>query len=501
MRAPARGRLGDAHAARPRSRRPCVGVDRGAGRVGVPAVGRPQARPAPRRECTSSRSSQPEPGPAVAAHDRRTDVAAPRRGPRRGARPAMRASSTRRRGSGPWPATRRSRPRRRRRTPATGSTSSRGGRFRRGRRLTCVPTVRARGSARWRPAPLRARAHRNPGCSSCASPAAVVPPGEVTAARRTARGVVAHGEQATPTPRSVWSTRMRAVSAVSPTSTPASIRASASRNTYAGPEPERPVTASRCFSGTRTTTPTAPRTRSASSRSASVAKRAAGDGRHARPARGRACSASPAPPPGAGRAASSVSIVTPAAIERIMASLAQRGCRRSRGRRATSSGFTATTTTSASATAQAGLGTTWTPGKVVFEVAAAVGVDLGHGERVGLPARRRAGPPTSASPIRPPPSSAHPLRGDTERSEGDPQIGRLPDAEGPEELRRRAHFPERTRASAPRAHVPAGPTDPDRRPGSDTLSHLKWSATTLLRSAGRRNAIRTSGWNQRSVAS
>ena len=35
-----------------------------------------------------------------------------------------------------------------------------------------------------------------------------------------------------------------------PTSTPASIIASARRNTYAGPEPDSPVTASSCCSGT-----------------------------------------------------------------------------------------------------------------------------------------------------------------------------------------------------------------------------------------------------------
>ena len=42
----------------------------------------------------------------------------------------------------------------------------------------------------------------------------------------------------------------------SPASTPASISASAIKNTYAGPDPDRPVTASSWLSGTVTTAPT-----------------------------------------------------------------------------------------------------------------------------------------------------------------------------------------------------------------------------------------------------
>ena len=73
-------------------------------------------------------------------------------------------------------------------------------------------------------------------------------------------------------PSSVWQTSAAAVARGKPTSTPASVMASANRNTYAGPEPESPVTASRWTSGTRTTVPTAPSTRSARSRCESSAR-------------------------------------------------------------------------------------------------------------------------------------------------------------------------------------------------------------------------------------
>src|ERR1700694_5456938 len=52
----------------------------------------------------------------------------------------------------------------------------------------------------------------------------------------------------------------RETGAGSPLATPASIRASATKNTYAGPDPDRPVTASSNSSGTSTTVPTAPNT-------------------------------------------------------------------------------------------------------------------------------------------------------------------------------------------------------------------------------------------------
>ena len=57
----------------------------------------------------------------------------------------------------------------------------------------------------------------------------------------------------------------------SPASTPASAIASATRNTYAGPEPDRPVTASSADSLTRTTAPTPNRISSAHWRSCSSA--------------------------------------------------------------------------------------------------------------------------------------------------------------------------------------------------------------------------------------
>ena len=63
-----------------------------------------------------------------------------------------------------------------------------------------------------------------------------------------------------------------------------------------------------------------------------------------------------------GTSASSVAIVTPAAIDSTSVSLAERRLARAASAAATSPGFTATTTTSASATAHAGLGTTRTFG-------------------------------------------------------------------------------------------------------------------------------------------
>ena len=72
-------------------------------------------------------------------------------------------------------------------------------------------------------------------------------------------------------PSRVPTTSRRLTSRVSPALTPASIMASATRKTYAGPDPETPVTASSWRSGSRTTVPTDPRMPSAQSRSAAVA--------------------------------------------------------------------------------------------------------------------------------------------------------------------------------------------------------------------------------------
>ena len=88
----------------------------------------------------------------------------------------------------------------------------------------------------------------------------------------------------------------------------------------------------------------------------------------------------------AGRAASSVAIVTPAAIDSTRASVGSDGSACSRARRRRRRASPRRTTTSASATAHAGLGTTRTLGNRCLEDAAALGVDLGDRERVGVPA-------------------------------------------------------------------------------------------------------------------
>ena len=90
--------------------------------------------------------------------------------------------------------------------------------------------------------------------------------------------------------------------------------ASATRNTYAGPDPVSPVTASSCASLTRTTRPTPANTPSAQSRSAGW-RGTAGEGRDAfahesRRVRHRAQHRHPSP-----TAAWSDAIVTPAAID------------------------------------------------------------------------------------------------------------------------------------------------------------------------------------------
>ena len=87
-----------------------------------------------------------------------------------------------------------------------------------------------------------------------------------------------------------------------------------------------------------------------------------------------------------GTSASSVAIVTPAAIDSTSV-LARRARRtRSRGVAATSPGFTATTTTSASATAHAALGTTRTFGNCCSSARRRSPSISAIDERVGIPA-------------------------------------------------------------------------------------------------------------------
>ena len=98
-------------------------------------------------------------------------------------------------------------------------------------------------------------AERAPWASNWRSPAAVVPAGDVTAARKaSALSPVSLSSRAEPS--SLWMTSSEATGRGKPDSTPASIIASATRNTYAGPDPDNPVTASSNRSGTSTTVPT-----------------------------------------------------------------------------------------------------------------------------------------------------------------------------------------------------------------------------------------------------
>src|SRR3954453_12028277 len=113
------------------------------------------------------------------------------------------------------------------------------------------------------------RAERVPCSSNTRRPAAVVPPGDVTMARRATGSPYSSSIAAEPT--NSCRTSASAMGRVKPASTPASVNASATRNKYAGPLPMSPVTASSSCSGTRTTVPTADRMLSAQSRSSSLA--------------------------------------------------------------------------------------------------------------------------------------------------------------------------------------------------------------------------------------
>ena len=127
------------------------------------------------------------------------------------------------------------------------------------------------------PGPPRRRPARRRAPRARRSPAAVVPPGDVTIARSRA-GSPRVGEQRRRADEELRGQRLRQRPRQTG-GTPASISASATRKRYAGPEPVSAVTASRCSSSTRTTVPTAPRMPSAQARSSSVAVGRAGDRR------------------------------------------------------------------------------------------------------------------------------------------------------------------------------------------------------------------------------
>ena len=274
-----------------------------------------------------------------------------------------------------------------------GSGSFGGRRDERGLRLTPAPAPRIGGSP---PSTASRNAARTPCASSTARPAAVVPPGDVTAARSDSGVVVAVGRAASPRRAGSGAPVARCVSRGRPTSTPASIIASATRNTYAGPEPDRPVTASSCASGTRTTTPTLPRIRSHTSRSSSVtccpAAMAAAPRPTSAPVLGIARTTGR---PGA--TASSAAMVTPAAIDstsapsgRTSAQLVERGDRVGRLHREHEHLGVARGPRRVPHDAHAG--------QARLERVVAVGVDLGDRELLRLPSRRRAGRPRAPRP-------------------------------------------------------------------------------------------------------
>ena len=182
-----------------------------------------------------------------------------------------------------------------------------------------------------------------------------------------------------------------ATSRGSPLSTPPSMSASASRNTYAGPEPESPVTASSIFSGTRTTMP-------------DRAQQPLGE---LEIRLGRACvpaAIADAPRrttagvfgmaritgrPGA--AASSSAIVMPAAIESTSASLAERRRPPLRARRRRAGASTRRSRRPHRGPPTRGSARPGCPGAASSIDAATVGIDLGDGDRRRARIRHRAG--------------------------------------------------------------------------------------------------------------
>src|SRR6185436_3767948 len=107
---------------------------------------------------------------------------------------------------------------------------------------------------------------RSPPSSSAAMPAIVVPPGELTMSL-SAPGCSPVSSRSFAAPSTVWVARVIAVARSRPMRTPPSASDSITIATYAGPEPDRPVTASIISSPSTTTRPTAPKISRATSRS------------------------------------------------------------------------------------------------------------------------------------------------------------------------------------------------------------------------------------------
>src|SRR5213594_1547367 len=107
---------------------------------------------------------------------------------------------------------------------------------------------------------------RIPPSSSAAMPAIEVPPGEQTISL-TAPGWSPVSRSSVAAPRTVWVARVIAVIRSSPIRTPPSASDSITTAMYAGPEPDRPVTASISSSPSTTTRPTALKISPAVSRS------------------------------------------------------------------------------------------------------------------------------------------------------------------------------------------------------------------------------------------
>src|SRR5437870_4636257 len=118
-------------------------------------------------------------------------------------------------------------------------------------------------------------AARTPPASSACSPAMVVPPGDATLSFNRA-GCSPVSSTCLAAPSTVCAARVKAVSRGSPTLTPPSAKASMIWNTYAGPLPLRPVTASINRSSTTTTVPTASNSRMARARSSTDTAHEAG---------------------------------------------------------------------------------------------------------------------------------------------------------------------------------------------------------------------------------
>mmetsp|Transcript_27566 Transcript_27566/g.51217 ORF Transcript_27566/g.51217 Transcript_27566/m.51217 type:complete len:364 (-) Transcript_27566:194-1285(-) len=99
---------------------------------------------------------------------------------------------------------------------------------------------------------------RKPPFSSASTPAIVVPPGDVTPSF-SCPGCLPVCRTISAAPFTICAASCVATALGRPHRTPPSERASMNWNTYAGPDPERPVTASRFDSVTSTATPTDPK--------------------------------------------------------------------------------------------------------------------------------------------------------------------------------------------------------------------------------------------------